>query len=369
MITIRTVQALRQGGMIWDAKLPGFGARRQREAVSYILKYRVNGIQRFITLGRHGVLTPDAARRKAKTILGAVAGGNDPASRRSDATGAVIGEYLAWAEPRQRKTSFRHTTLYLRNHWRSLHRLPILAVKRRDVARALTEIEAKHTASVADSARTALSAFFSWAIREGYDLVANPVAGTHRYNGKARGRVLSEAELAAIWRSCDDSDYGRIVRLLILSGQRREEIGGLRWEEVDIARAVILLPAARVKNKRDHILPLTPQAQALLPPICGDWVFGRKGFVRWSANKAALDAASGVSGWRLHDVRRTVATMLGDKLGVLPHITEAILNHYSGHRAGVAGIYNRARYEDEMRNALQRWADYVYGAAAGAQHN
>src|SRR6516225_4187443 len=107
MITIRTVQSLKPGAIIWDKKLPGFGARRQRDAVAYVVKYRVNGKQRFVTLGRHGALTPDSARRKAKQILGAVAGGDDPAATRSDAVGKVIEDYLAWAEPRLRPSSFR----------------------------------------------------------------------------------------------------------------------------------------------------------------------------------------------------------------------------------------------------------------------
>jgi integrase len=191
----------------------------------------------------------------------------------------------------------------------------------------------------------------------GYDLPANPVAGTHRHNGKARERVLSEAELAAIWRACGDDDYGRIVRLLILTGQRREEIGGLRWSEIDTDR--IVLPGGRTKNKRDHILPLAPQALALFPECGGDYVFGTRGFVSWSRGKSALDAACSVAGWRLHDVRRTVATMMGDKIGVLPHIIEAVLNHYSGHRAGVAGVYQRGKYVDAMRAALCAWAEYV----------
>jgi integrase len=358
MITIRTVQALKPGAIIWDNKLPGFGARRQRDAVAYVVKYRVNGKQRFVTLGRHGALTPDAARRKAKQILGSVAGGNDPASTRSDATGKVIEHYLAWAQPRLRPTSFRLTQLYLRHHyWHSLYRLPIMTVKRRNVAQGLAEIEAAHSATVADRARTALHTFFSWAIRMGYDLPANPVAGTHKHNGKARERVLSEAELAAIWRACGDDDYGRIVRLLILTGQRREEIGGLRRGEIDPDR--IVLPGVRTKNKRDHIIPLAPQALALLPERGGDYVFGKRGFVSWSRGKSALDSASGVAGFRLHDIRRTVATMMGDKIGVLPHVIEAVLNHYSGHRAGVAGTYNRAKYLDDMRAALCAWADYV----------
>jgi hypothetical protein len=98
--------------------------------------------------------------------------------------------------------------------------------------------------------------------------------------------------------------------------------------------------------------------------VLGDYVFGTRGFVRWSHGKAALDAVCGVSDYRLHDIRRTAATVMADKLGVLPHIIEAILNHSSGHRAGVAGVYNRARYLDEMRSALERWSDYVLALVA-----
>jgi integrase len=296
-------------------------------------------------------------------MLGQAADGNDPAAPRSDAVSAVVEEYLVWAAKSLRPSTISETERYLRHSWRSLHRLPVTGVKRRDVARGLAEIEAAHSPTVAARARAALSGMFSWAIREGYEIPANPVYGTNRPLANAsRDRVLSDAELAAIWRACNDSDYSRIVRLLILTAQRRDEIGKLQWREVDRDRAVIMLPGERTKNHRDHTVPLSPQALALLPdPILGrDWVFGiGKGFSGYGRAKPLLDERSGVSGWRLHDLRRTTATMMADKLGVLPHIVEAILNHASGHKAGPAGIYNRAKYLDQMRDALFRWADYV----------
>jgi integrase len=132
------------------------------------------------------------------------------------------------------------------------------------------------------------------------------------------------------------------VRLLILTGQRREEIGRLRWSE--ITEATIRLPPERTKNKRQHEIPLAPQAQAIIKRQSrqGEFVFGKAGFTQWTDAKAALDRRVALEPWRLHDLRRTCATGMAE-LGVLPHLIEAVLNHVSGHKAGIAGVYNRAR--------------------------
>ena len=164
-------------------------------------------------------------------------------------------------------------------------------------------------------------------------------------------------------KALQEDQFSDIVRLLILTGQRRDEIGGLRWSEIDFDRGLIVLPPARTKNNRQHELPLSRQSRAILErqPRRREIVFGRgeHGYGHWSDSKAALDRRlNGVTDWRLHDLRRTAATMIAE-LGVPPHIVEAILNHVSGHRAGVAGIYNRAKYEGEMRQALDRWAEHV----------
>src|SRR5262249_34205525 len=148
-------------------------------------------------------------------------------------------------------------------------------------------------------------------------------------------RVLTDGELATLWTALPRDQFGDIVRLLVLTAQRREEIGGLRWDEIDLARTVIVLGSERTKNRRPHELPLSPTAVAILSaqPRVGPWVFGPNGqrrFANWSDPKARLPALN--AGWRLHDLRRTAATRMAE-LGTLPHVIEAILNHVSGHRA------------------------------------
>ena len=177
--------------------------------------------------------------------------------------------------------------------------------------------------------------------------------------------MLTQTELAEVWRAATGS-FGDIIRLLVLTGQRRNEIGQLRWSEVDWERGTIVLPPERTKNKLRHELPLAPAALAILQARYR--VSGKAGpndarvftGFNWYRGKLALDAAlpASVGAWRLHDLRRTAATGMAE-LGVLPHIIEAVLNHVSGHKAGVAGIYNRARYEGEMRDALTKWADHI----------
>jgi integrase len=192
---------------------------------------------------------------------------------------------------------------------------------------------------------------------------SNPVIGTYKPKDTARrDRVLSDAELAAVWKSCRENDYGKIVRLLILTAARRQEVGGMRWSEIE--NDVWTIPVERSKNGLAHALPLPPPAMQIIErvPQWGgrDWLFGvsGEGYRHWSASKVELDERSGVKGWVIHDLRRTTATRMAD-LKVSPHVIETVLNHISGHRAGVAGIYNRSTYVDEVRAALERWASHV----------
>jgi integrase len=228
------------------------------------------------------------------------------------------------------------------------------------VATLLAEIETTSGLVARNRVRSSLSAFFTWAIAEGL-LDTNPVAGTAKAEESAsRERVLTREELVKLGRALGQDRYSDIVRLLLLTGQRRGEIGKLSWSEIDFAKGMIVLPAERVKNSRQHELPLSRQALAILERQprrnSSDFVFD--GFNDWDNAKQRLDHRLGIAPWRVHDLRRTCATHLGE-LGIQPHHIEAILNHYSGHRSGVAGVYQRAKYADEMRSALQRWADYV----------
>ena len=334
------------------------------------------------SIGRHGSpWTPDTARNEARRLLGLVAGGTDPARQRSGETfGVIVERYLAHREASMKPRSFAETVRHLRvRDAKPLHSFALADIDRRAIAERLDRIEADSGPVARNKARSSISAFFAWAIAAGLT-ETNPVTGTRKADaGGSRTRVLSDAELATVWRSLGNDAYGDIVRLLILTGQRREEIGALRWSEivsaaggegaalrdVDGDACAIVLPPERTKNSQEHIVPLSRQAREIIdrqPPRRGAFVFGGQNrFRSWSHSKATLDARIGeaMPAFRVHDLRRTVATRMGDRLGVLPHVVEAILNHISGHKAGVAGVYNLARYEGEMREALTRWADYV----------
>jgi integrase len=204
----------------------------------------------------------------------------------------------------------------------------------------------------------------------------NPAAGIKpRSVSVSRERVLLEAELLEVWQACLDDDYGRIVKLLILTGQRKTEIGDLTWTEINQPQRQIELPSSRTKNKRFHIVPLADATMALIPPPREgrEHVFGRAvntGFSGWSKAKRELDgriaAARKTAGvkkpmlpWTIHDLRRTFVTHVLERGLALPHVVEACVNHVSGHKAGVAGVYNRAAYSSEKRNALEAWSQRV----------
>lgn len=361
-VTISSIKKL--DGWLWDTHVTGFGARRQTNGVFYYVRYRHNGQQTVHSIGRHGPLTPDTARAKAKQLLGTVAGGTDPFAQALGGEGfsTTVERYLERKRPALKPNSFSEAGRYLRNHSAPLHRLRLDQIDRRKVAALLGEIETSRGPVSRNRLRNALSAFFSWCVQECL-LDANPVTGTGKANENAgRERVLTHDELHKLWWGLGDDPFSDAVRLLLLTGQRRNEIGKLTWDEIDLARGMIVLPPERTKNSREHSLPLSRQAQAILERLprrnTTDFLFGKRGFSDWDRGKQELDRRLRIAPYRIHDLRRSCATGMAE-LGVQPWIIEAVLNHVSGHKAGVAGIYNRARYEGEMRNALQRWADHL----------
>jgi len=370
-----------QEKLYFDESLPGFGLRiRFGGKRTWIAQYRMGTKQRRVTLGTVETFDAEEARKLARAALAKVQLGTDPqlekAKARAQAAvtlGSVVGDYLGrHAIKRQRASTYRETERYLRKTWASLDDRPLGKVSRADVAAHLGRI-AEDSPYAANRARAALSALFAWAIAEGL-AEANPVVGTRRPADEiARERVLGDDELVAVSREAGSGDFGAIVRLLILTGQRCNEVAAMTWAEVDFAGGIWRIGADRTKNHRAHDVPLAEPAAAILRQLAERvgredraLVFGsREGpFQGWSNSKSALDArvASALGRtpelWRLHDIRRTVATRLAD-LGTLPHIVEAVLNHISGHKAGVAGIYNRASYASEKRAALDLWAHRV----------
>lgn len=215
------------------------------------------------------------------------------------------------------------------------------------------------------------TACFAWAIKRRV-ITANPflLVAVDDYRVNSRERVLSDDELVNVWSAATDADstFGRLVQLLILTGQRREEVAGMTWAELSADRATWTIPAVRAKNRTANIVPLSLLARTLLPikpgwAEPGDLIFpGQRNtpFSGWSKCKQLLDRTSCVTGWRLHDLRRTLATGL-QRLGVRLEVTEAVLNHLSGSRTGIVGIYQRHHWTDEKRVALAAWAEHVAG--------
>jgi integrase len=336
-------------------------------------------------IGTAEKLMPDEARKAAKKILAKVELGQDPQGEKAAARlkhaptlRSVVDDFLNAQESKLRPESYRVTKLYLTGpaYFGPLHSTTVTEITLADVAARITAIARKNGSVTAGRARSALSAMFRWAMGEGLMGAhpINPVIGTNKpKDSKPRERVLSDVELATIWRACEDDDYGRIVRLLTLTGCRKREIGGMRWSEIDLDNATLSLPKERVKNNHAHIVSLTPLAVQIIeavPRRAGrDHLFGDRspaGFTRWAKLKERLDDSSSVAEWVVHDLRRTVATRMGD-LGVLPHIVEAALNHRSGHRRGVAGVYNRSRYEGAVKAALALWADHIQSITSGGE--
>src|SRR5262249_31872072 len=309
------------------------------------------------------------------------------AAASAETFGGEVSRYLTKRKEKMKLRSFIEVERHLTKDAKPLAKAKLTEINRRQVAVLLAEIETNSGPVARNRVRSSISAFFSWAIKEGLT-ETNPIAGTAKADeGGPRERVLTKEELAAIWRGLGEDRYSDIVRLLILTAQRREEIGGLRLSEVDFERGLLVFPAMRTKNRRQHELPMSPTVRSILHRRINagasgvsngkhrgtatakhtddGGVFGEGGFAGgWGYCKAALDRRIALTKpWRLHDLRRTAATMMAEN-GTLPHICEAILNHVSGHKAGVAGGYNHARYTDERREALAKWANHVYAITA-----
>jgi integrase len=389
-LTVREIRAVKlpRGAIdkvYFDERLPGFGLRFRASGVhSWMIQYMIGKRTRRVVLGLLSGLDPSKAYNMAKDILAQVRLGRDPATERAQARikaaetfSALLPRFLDRQQVKQKPSSYKETKRYLSNHAKPLHGLPVESVERRTIASLLGELEKLSGAVAANRARAALSAYFNWLAREGY-IDTNPVSFTNKaIEAGARVRTPNEDELRTILRALRDDEYGAIVRLLILTGLRRDEIGSLCWSEVDLDAATITLPPARTKNGREHTTPLSEPALEVLKARARrawpggelrDYVFGRGlgGFSGWSKSKVEFDTriaqmrgGQAFPHWTLHDLRRTISTALHERFGVAPHVVEVILGHVSGHKGGVAGVYNKALYIDERRRALERWGKHV----------
>jgi len=389
-ITAKTVAAFtladgKTEDALWDDEQVGFGLRLRRSGGKvlrrYLVQWKRGGTSKRILLGSDAVLSAEQARTAAKKLLAKVQLGEDPAAEKKERRDKdaltmqkQVTEFLAIKETKQAPRTFVESKRYLTDpkYFGPLHSMPLDTIALRHVAARIDVIERECGSPTAARARGALVTFFAWAMRRGL-CTSNPTIGSDNPKTTARDRVLTPAELVAIWKACGDDHYGKIIRLLILLGARRQEIGGLAWSECDLEapQPSWTLPKARSKNKRAHTLPLLPMALAIVRSVpklvSRDRLFGESatyGFSSWPKGKRARDQRCGVTNFTVHDLRRSTATGMAD-IGIAPHIIEAVLNHYSGHRAGVAGVYNRSPYEREVKAALIRWSEHVRDLVEG----
>jgi integrase len=365
----------------WDEDISGFGIRvRDGGSRTWIYRYRIGSKQRSVILGSATAVPLAVARKNASGLAARIRLGEDPALDRDNARleadntfGVLAQQYLETRKAEWRPVTYTEIKRHLTKYAKSLHRVPIAAISQRNIANLLNAIAKDAGDVTANRVRGSLCALFGWAMREGIRLPEGNVAAlTNKREEKSRDRVLSNNELRTIWSACLDDDYGAILKLLTLTGQRAGEIAELRWDEVGDEQ--IWLPANRTKNGRAHTIPLTEPVKMILSRFNRDGrtcVFGRvdTGFNGWHNCKQALNARIAAAGkplaeWKPHDLRRTAATGMAE-LGVQPHIVEAVLNHVSGHKGGVAGIYNRATYDKEKREALNLWAEHVMPTVEG----
>jgi integrase len=380
----------RRDVLVWDTKTPGFFLRKYSTGrAMWGVRYHVGTKQRRVHLydaavrGTLAKARSEAADVRAKARLGtdvvAERRVKAEATARTITLGKLAERYLADRRDAWRPRYYMEVERHLKMDWQPLANLAIDAITRLEIVRVIDDIATGQGRVAADRARSALSGLYTWAIDRSY-LDATPVIHMRpRASNGPRERTLSAEELREVWLGVDGvgGDYGRIVRLLILTGQRREEIGLLAWTEIQTNGDGIRieLPGERTKNHRPHVVPLSAAAAALLPPRPNTsdriMVFGRvgTGFSGWSKAKSELDAAlatarkkrgvKAMSAWRLHDLRRTFVTMVGELGFAPPHVIEAIINHVSGHKAGVAGTYNKALYLEERRKALEVWGRHL----------
>jgi integrase len=393
------VEAGKSERIIFDDDVPGFGLRiREQGSRTFIFQYKLGTKQRRMALGAATALGVTKVRKIAERLHARVKLGEDPASDKADAKAsaartfkAVADEYLEQrrddlSKGRLRERTYPDLERHLLKHSKPLHELQLAKISRADVASVLVSVTKNSGTVTANRVRTTLSTFFSWAMGQGIT-DTNPVVGTSRHEEQSRERVLAPAELRVIWNALDNDDFGAIMKLLALTGQRAAEIAGLTRPE--IADGAIVLSGERTKNHRPHTVPLSDAAAAIIEAQPKrnnrDLIFGRgeKPFSGWSNCKERLDAkikktngGKAIPHWTPHDLRRTFATYAGGGLpehqlkkliprdqeaaaglGIQPHVIEAVLNHVSGHKAGVAGTYNRSTYAREKKAALDLWAD------------
>jgi integrase len=360
----------------WDAALPGFGVKvTPKGRKVFIVLYRTGGAGsklRKYTIGPYGRVTLHQARVAAQKVFAARLEGRDPAAEKRENKRRIVADRVedlleTFIDQRlsQNRSGAEIARLLRREMGKPWAGRSIHEIDKRDVVEVISAIERRGAPVAANKTLKSIKTFLRWCVgraildqspAEGVPLPAKEVT---------RDRVLSDDELAKVILAAREIDdrYGAIVELLALTGQRREEVAKLPWEEIDLAQRAWTIPKLRTKNAKPHVVHLSDQSVAVLQRMKrpGAYVFahhGAKPFQDFAAAKRKLDELSKVTGWRLHDLRRTCVSGIA-RLGIAPHIADKILNHQSGTIAGVAAVYQRHEFLREREDALERWGAHV----------
>lgn len=347
------------------------------------MRYRSSGQSRKHTLGAFPTIDLKTARTLASKSLRAAAEGRDPgrekALQRSTVPNSVDAVARQFIDLHCKRVNKRRTIestqtlldLHVLPRWRK--RL-IKDITRRDVLDLLDGIVTSGRPVAANRVLSAISKLFAWCMDR--DIIASsPCAGVKPPTlEQSRDRVLDDAELGKVWRAADQlgGPYGALVKLLMLTGARRNEIASMEWNEINLEARLWTLPAARSKNGQPHHLPLSEPVIAVLqtlPRISDRFVLStdsRTAAGNFSQNRRKLDALlpAEMPAWRLHDLRRSAASGMA-RLGVNLPVIEKVLNHVSGSFGGIVGVYQRHDFADEKRRALERWGAHVAGLVSG----
>jgi integrase len=368
----------------WDRLLPGFGLRIMKTGrKSYIVRGRLGQEQLTDTLGTT-LLIPrvETARQRARKWLLLVQEGQDPRAIRrakveqekieaeaaTNTVAKLADEYLEYSKTKHRASTHQETARLLRRFLAlsGLADRPAAAITRRDINAFNNELQDGQPGRIERSNMIlALSRAFTWAIkRDRCGVESNPCINIELKKAGSRSRVLSDTEIRTFWSAADQLGYpaGPLLKLLLVLGQRLNEVGRATWSEIDLERKVWELPAERVKNKTAHSVPLSPLAISILASLprfkdC-DFLFtanGDRAFTGYHYAKTVVARAMNDDTWTLHDLRRSMTSHM-QQLQVPIWVTESCLNHVAGSRSGVTGIYNRYNYWNERIDAMQRWS-------------
>ena len=360
----------------WDVGYPGFGVKvTPKGRKVFIVLYRTGdagSTLRKYTIGPYGRVTLHQARVAAQKVFTAKLEGRDPAAEKRAARRRIVAdrvedllETFILQRLSQNRSGCEIARLLRREIGKTWAGRSIHEITKRDVVDLVTAIEQRGTPIAANKALKVTKTFLRWCVGRAV-LDQSPAEGVPLPSREvARDRVLDDNELTQVILAARKigGSYGGIVEFLALTGQRREEVARLKWDELDLGHRVWTLPKSRTKNAKAHVVHLSEQAMAVLKHAgqrgpCVLSLLGTKPFQEFSRAKRRLDELSGVTGWRLHDLRRTCVSGMA-RLGIAPHIADKILNHQSGTISGVAAVYQRHEFLSERKEALERWGSYV----------